>query len=137
VPKYSALDQPIHIETSLSDLLALTWRRGGIIADFIIPGEQRQALRVHFEKPLIFRVLDELLLSTEREDDKPEGLVSEHFSYLVEESAFFKSQSEAFRIIWPKARHYRFVTGSACLDVISDAEPSLSVVSHSPISSRD
>jgi len=102
--------------------------KGGIVADFEVPGELQKAVRINFEKPLIFRVLDELLLSTEREDDKNEGLVSEHFAYLVEDSAFFKSQSDAFRIIWPKARHYQFVTGWACLDVIADAEPSLSVV---------
>jgi hypothetical protein len=104
--------------------------KSGVVADFEVPGEQERAIRVSFEKALIFRVLDELLLSTENEDSKPEGLISEHFAYLVEDSAFFKAQSEAFRIIWPKARHYRFVTGSACFDVISDVPPSLEVVSH-------
>jgi hypothetical protein len=128
VPKYSALDQPIQFKTSLSDLLALTWVKGGIAADFEVPGQQERALRVHVERTLILRVLDEMPLSTEQ-DGKSEGLVSEHFAYLVEDSAFFKAQSEAFRICCPKARHYRFITGSTCLDVISDVEPSLEVVS--------
>ena len=128
MPKYSPIEQPIQIKTSLSDLLALTWRDRGIIADFIILGDQERALRVHFEKTEILRILDEMPLSTENEDTEKEGLVSEHFAYLVEDSAFFRAQSEAFRIVFKNARHYRFITGWTCLDVISDSAPSLSVI---------
>jgi hypothetical protein len=137
VPKYSALDQPIRIKTSQSDLLELTWRQRGIVADFEIPGDLERVLRVHFEKADILRVVDEMPLSTENGDSKSEGLVPEHFAYLVEDSAFFKAQSWAFKISNPKALHYRFVTGWNCLDVISNAKPSLSVVTRSPISSRE
>ena|ERR1700730_9341125 len=47
---------------------------------------------------------------------------------LREGSQFWKSQSDAFKAVFNKARHYRFVTGWTCLDVISDAEPSMSVI---------
>ena len=67
-------------------------------------------------------------LTTENEENAPHGLVPEHFAYLVEGSLFWKSQSETFKIVFNKARHYRFITGSTCLDVISDATPNISVI---------
>jgi hypothetical protein len=127
LPKYYPIKQPLEIKTSLSDLIALAWENGGTVADFIIPGDGEQALRVRFDKTHIVRILDEMPLSTES-DSKSEGLVSEHFAYFVEDSLFWKSQSEAFKIVFDKARHYRFITGWTCLDVISDAEPSISVI---------
>ena len=132
LPKYYALEQPLIIQASGSNLIALTWKGSGINADFIIPGESETALRVHFKKTDIVRILDEFALSTE-EDVEKSGLVSKHFAYLVEDSLFWKSQSEAFKIVSNKVRHYRFVTGWNCLDVISSVEPNMSVVARSPI----
>jgi hypothetical protein len=132
LPKYCALEQPLIIQASGSNLLALTWKGSGIIADFIIPGENQKALRVNFQKTEIIRILDEMPLSNE-EDTKKMGLVSEHFAYVVEDSLFWKSQSEAFKIVFNKARHYRFITGCNCLDVISVVEPSMSVVMRSSV----
>jgi len=127
LPKYQAIKQPLKIKSSLSDLITLAWEDRGIVADFIIPGDGEQVLRVHFDKTHIVRILDEMPLSTESEDTKPEGLVSDHFAYVVEDSLFSKSQSEAFKILFNKARHYRFITGWTCLDVISDGEPIISM----------
>lgn len=61
------------------------------------------------------------------EDTKSTGLVSEHFAYRIEDSLFWKSQSEAFKAAVKNLRHYRFVTGWTCLDVISEQEPNISV----------
>jgi hypothetical protein len=127
LPKYHAIEQPLEIKSSLSDLIALAWEDRGIVADFIIPSGGKQTLRVHFERTHIVRVLDEMPLSTESEDTKSEGLVPDHFAYIVEDSLFWKSQSDAFKMIFNKARHYRFITGWTCLDVISDAEPTMNV----------
>ena len=125
MPKYYVIEQPHAIKTSLSDLIALTWKDRGLVADFIIPGDDQKALRVHFDRTHIVRILDEMPLSTENEDSRSEGLVSEHFAYWVEGSLFWKSQSEAFKAVFKNARHYRFITGWTCLDVISDVEPSV------------
>jgi len=95
-------------------------------ADFVIPGDDQQALRVQFGKTEIVRILDEMPLSTEGEDTKSTGLVSEHFAYRIEDSLFWKSQSEAFKAAVKNLRHYRFVTGWTCLDVISEQEPNIS-----------
>jgi hypothetical protein len=67
-------------------------------------------------------------LSTETEDTPNEGLVSEHFAYRVEGSSFWRSQSEALKTVHAKARHYRFITGWTCLDVIADIAPVMTVV---------
>jgi hypothetical protein len=127
LPKYHAIEQPLEIKSSLSDLIALAWEGRRIVADFTIPDDGEQALRVRFDKTHIVRILDEMPLSTESEDTKSEGLVSEHFAYIVEDSLFWKSQSEAFKSVFNKARHYRFITGWTCLDVISDAAPIVTV----------
>src|SRR4051794_33893268 len=125
--RYHALTQPFAFKTSLSDLVTLTWEDQGISADFAIPGEALRALTVRFARTHVVRILDEMLLSTESADTPPEGLVPEHFAYLVEDSPYWKSQSEALKIVHSKARHYRFITGWTCLDVISDEEPIIMV----------
>jgi hypothetical protein len=104
--KYRAIEQPLKIKSSLSDLIALAWRDRGIIADFVIPSDDEHALRVRFDKTHIVRILDEMPLSTESEDAKSEGLASDQFAYFVEQSLFWKSQSEAFKMVCDEARHY-------------------------------
>ena len=130
MPKYYPLEQPLTFKISYSDLIALTWKNGALTADFVIPGESVKALRVYFHKTEIIRILDEFVLSTE-EGDRNAGLVAEHFAYSVEDAPFWKSQSETFRLVFSKVRHYCFITGNGCLDVISDVEPSMSVVTRS------
>jgi hypothetical protein len=130
--RYRALVQPFAFKTSLSDLITLVWEDQGISADFAIPGDVLRALTVRFDKTHIVRILDEMPLSTENVDTPSEGLIPEHFAYLVEDSRFWKSQSEAFRVVHGNARHYRFVTGWTCLDVISDEEPVITVTTRRP-----
>jgi hypothetical protein len=127
VPEYHLIEQPIAIKTSLSDLINLVLRGGALVADFSIPGDDQHALRVQFERVEIIRTLDEMPLSTEAEATPNNGLLSEHFAYLVDGALFWHQQSEAFRVVYSNARHFRFVTGSTCLDVISVVGPELSV----------
>jgi hypothetical protein len=128
VPKYNPIDQPAAIETSLSDLISLVLKNGALVADFSIPGDDRRALRVEFERVEMIRTLDEMPLSTEAEDTPNEGLLVHHFAYLVDGARFWNQQSEAFKVAFAKARHFRFITGWTCLDVIAAGEPKLSVV---------
>jgi hypothetical protein len=125
---YSPLEQPIAIKTSLSDLINLVLKRGALLADFLIPGDDQHVLRVQFESVEIIRTLDEMPLSTETEATPKEGLLAEHFAYLVDGALFWHQQSDAFKIVHAKARHFRFITGWTCLDVIAVGEPRLSVV---------
>jgi hypothetical protein len=128
VPKYSLIEQPIAIKTSLSDLIKLVLKGGALVADFLVPGDDQHALRVQFERVEIIRTLDEMALSTETEGTPNEGLLTEHFAYLVDGALFWNQQSDAFKIVHAKARHFRFITGWTCLDVIAAGEPKLSVV---------
>ncbi|WP_247549806.1 hypothetical protein [Bradyrhizobium sp. 138] len=127
MPKYHPIAQPLQVKTSLSDLIALTWEDQGVCADFAIPDDAWRALTVQFHRTHVVRILDEMALSPENEDTVSEGLIAEHFAYLVEDSSFWKSQSEALKLIHNNARHYRFVTGWTCLDVISDEEPVITI----------
>ena len=98
------------------------------MADFSIPGDDQRALRVEFEMVEMIRTLDEMPLSTEGENTANEGTVAEHFAYSVDGASFWNQQSETFKSVFTKVRHFRFITGWTCLDVISAGEPSLSVV---------
>ncbi|UPJ51285.1 hypothetical protein IVB30_08020 [Bradyrhizobium sp. 200] len=128
MPKYRPIEQPIAIETSLGDLTNLVLRIRALVADFSIPGEDQRALRVEFESVEMIRILDEMALSTEAEDTPNEGLSAHHFAFLVDGARFWNQQSEAFKMVFAKARHFRFITGWTCLDVIAAGEPKLTVV---------
>ncbi|MCM2477599.1 hypothetical protein HGO38_29560 [Rhizobium sp. CG5] len=80
-------------------------------------------LKVHFRNADIVRILDELLLSTEEYGIKPY-----HFAYRVDNSRFFLSQSEFYKDLKREAVHYRFITGGACLDVLTTCEPIFALV---------
>jgi hypothetical protein len=127
MPKYLPFQVSPDIKASASDMIALHWQRGGVVADFVIPGNHHQVLRVQFDRADFIRVLDEMPLSTEAEETPNEGLAPEHFAYIVEGSRFWKTQSEAWHFQFPKARHYRFITGWACLDVIAICTPTITV----------
>ncbi len=128
MPKYTPIETVPKMQSSLSDLVDLRWRDRGLTADFLIPEDKTHVLRVRFEKLEIVRILDEMPLSTESEITANEGLIPEHFAYSVEGALFWESQSEALKIVYPSLRHYRFITGWTCLDVLSDREPSFLVV---------
>jgi hypothetical protein len=128
VPKYHPIEQPIAIKASNSDLIKLVLKDRGLLADFVIPGDDLHVLRLQFERVDMIRSLDEMPLSTEAEDTPNEGLIADHFAYSVDGALFWNQQSCAFKIVFPKARHFRFVTGWTCLDVIAEGDPKLSVI---------
>jgi hypothetical protein len=86
------------------------------------------ALEVSFAGECIVRILDEMPLSSEADDSPSEGLVPDHFAYRVEGALFFRVQSEAFRLVHKTCAHYRLITGSTCLDVVTSATPEFTVV---------
>lgn len=104
-----------------ADLISFDWQRK--IAVFGIVGDTR-AFEVGFSsRSAIVRILDEFPLSTEGEPYNSAGLVPHHFAYRVNGDAFFEAQSEAWRTVEGTPNHYRFITGSGCLDVITRGEP--------------
>jgi hypothetical protein len=123
MPLYIPVDIDVQLVASHSDLVAFRWAASGISADFIIPDDPLNVLRVTFAKQCIVRLLDEMPLSTEEDDSPNEGLRHEHFAYKVEGAIFARSQSEAWKLTFGVPIHWRFVTGWACMDVLSSAEP--------------
>jgi len=128
MPIYEPIDTGIAIKASLSDLAAFQWDTNGIVADFILPEDDAHVLRVSFDRQCIVRLLDEMPLSTEVDHRLNEGLVSEHFSYLVRGADFARIQSSTWKEVSGDPEHYQFVTGWACMDVISSGKPSFAVV---------
>lgn len=126
MPLYFPIDATVPLAASLSDLIAFQWAANSITADFLLPHEG-QALRVMFDGPCVVRLLDEMPLSTE-EDGPLVGLVPEHFAYRIEGAAFASAQSATWKEVHSPVSHYRFVTGWACMDVLSPAHPLFSVV---------
>jgi hypothetical protein len=132
VPIYQPLDVGAPLKASLSDLVNFQWTNNGVSADFILPDDDAHLLRVAFDRECIVRLLDEMPLSTENDMGPVEGLISENFAYSVEGAAFSQAQSEAWKLTVKPATHYRFITGWTCLDVLSQAVPSFTVIARSP-----
>jgi len=128
MPKYQPISVPVPIKASKSDLVDFLWGYEGISADFIIPSDDGHLLRVEFNKPCIVRLLDEMPLSTEDDDTPNDGLVSENFAYSVLGATFSRTQSPAWKTVFTSVAHYRFITGWGCMDVLSSAAPSFTLV---------
>ncbi len=128
MPKYVPFQIGAEIQASLSDMIVLHWQKNGIVADFIIPRDELNVIRVQFDEVHVVRILDEMPLSTEAEPTPNEGTVPEHFAYRVEGALFWQSQSDAMKIVHKLAQHYRFITGRTCLDVIASVPPAIVVV---------
>ena len=131
--KYLPFEIGIDFQTSNSGMVSLNWKKaagrttaGAIIADFRIPNDAKNLIRVEFDSAHVVRILDEMPLSTE--EPLGEGLVPEHFAYRVVGAKFWESQSEALKLVFRSVEHYRFITGWTCLDVIAEGAPRISVV---------
>ena len=126
MPKYFPINAGLSFDCVRSDLLAISWKVNSLSADFILPDVEGHVLRVRFNGATIVRLLDEMPLSTEQ-GTKNEGLVARHFAYRVENSTFADTQSEAWKHVFGPVCHYEFITGSGCMDVLSEAKPSFEV----------
>ena len=85
-------------------------------------------MSIRFNEQCIVRLLDEMPLSTEDNGGANTGLVPEHFAYRVRNAVFERIQSVAWKISCGNPKHYQFVTGQGCMDVLSNAEPSFNVI---------
>jgi hypothetical protein len=126
--RYSPIDAGVSLQASRSDLAALHWEINGIAADFFFPDDASHLLRVSFDRSCIIRVLDEMPLSTEEEYTPNEGLVPGHFAYSIEGAVFARLQSWAWMEVNAPVKHYRFITGWTCLDVLTSAAPAFATV---------
>jgi hypothetical protein len=123
--RYFPLDAGVTFETVRSDLIGFDWQNN--CADFLIPGDEANVLRVSFTNNIIVRMLDEFALSTETEPATWEGLVPNHFAYRVDGDIFLEAQSKAWKH-GTQVEHYRFITGSGCLDVVTSLPPDFAVI---------
>jgi hypothetical protein len=126
---YEPIDPGVPIQASMSDLVAFRWETNSIEADFIVPSDKAHLISVRFDSQCIVRLLDEFPLSTEDNGGINTGLVPEHFAYRVRNAVFERMQSVAWRETRGDPKHYQFVTGWACMDVISSSEPSFKLIS--------
>ena len=114
------------IDSFLSDLLGFDWQEQ--TADFVIPDDPGNVLRVRFRSSVIVRMLDEFPLRIESNPATWEGLVPHHLAYRVEGATFAVTQSDVWKELERGVTHYRFVTGNGCLDVLSAGDPEFAIV---------
>jgi hypothetical protein len=129
MPKYLPIAVTPVFKAGYSNLMQFRWADCRLAADFAIPEDSQHVLRVQFERTEIVRIVEEMPISTEHEDTPNEGIVVQHLAYLVEGASFWNQQSQAFKDVYQKAKHYRFFTGFYCLDVIATDEPTFTVAS--------
>lgn len=128
MPRYFPIDVGVSFECVRSDLLRIDWKVNELTADFALPDDEAHAVRVRVEGTTIVRLLDEMPLSIESDPASEEGRVPNHFAYRVEGGPFAEAQSAAFKEIFGPVEHYQFVTGWGCMDVLTGAKPSFSIV---------
>ena len=128
MPRYEPLDIGIALKASQSDLLSFRWESNAIVADFFIPENPSRMLRVAFDGQCIVRLLDEMPLSTEDDPATRHGMIPENSAYRVEGAPFAQQQSPTWLEVMAPVGHYLFVTGWACMDVLSGVAPRFSVV---------
>jgi hypothetical protein len=129
MPTFKPIDGGVSMKCSLSTLDRLVLHSHALEADFYIPENANKRLRVAFPHIEITRTLDKMPLSTEESEKVARvGLKAEHFAYEVVDAHFWRSQSPAFKVAVKNLKHYVFVTGGTCLDVISRHPPTFSVV---------
>ena len=126
MPRYFPLEAPLTFDCTRSDLLRFDWQER--TADFAIPDDQEHVLRVRFHADVIVRLLDEMPLSIETDPSANRGLVPHHFAYRVEGAPFGENQPDVWREVLGPLKHFQFVTGWGCLDVLSKGEPEFAVV---------
>jgi len=85
-------------------------------------------LRVQFRTEVIARMLDEMPLSIESDASNSQGLVAHHFAYRVEGAPFADNQPDAWRQVLGPMKHFRFITGWGCLDVLALGDPEFAVI---------
>jgi hypothetical protein len=124
--RYTPLECGVTRKSHLVDLRSFDWQAK--VADWDFPDDSNRILRVRFFGSIIVRILDDFPLSTETASEDWEGLVRDHFAYLVEGDAFFAAQSESWKTLEGATRHYRFLTGNTCMDVISSSPPTFETV---------
>jgi hypothetical protein len=120
MPSYEPINIAGDVDCLTVDLLSFSWEDG--VATFGLSGGR--TLRVLFPGQVIVRMLDELALSTEDRPSDRRGLIAHHFAYRVSGDPFADIQSK----VWLNeglgpCRHYRFITGGGCLDVLAHIEP--------------
>jgi hypothetical protein len=119
--QYHPIDCGYSWDSTLVELRCFDWLTG--TSEWDIPGEPPGIMSVRFSGILVVRILDEFFLSTETSPDQWGGLVRDHFAYWVEGDSFYTAQPSAWTFGYGSTKHYRLITGNACLDVISTSEP--------------
>jgi hypothetical protein len=124
--RFYPIDAGITFDCAKSELLSFNWRE--TTADFLVPDNIKQLLRVSFQSDAIVRILDEFPLSTESDPATWQGHVPHHFAYRVEGAAFESQQSSTWLEVAGPVNHFQFLTANGCLDVLTSSTPQFSIV---------
>lgn len=125
MPIFKPLAHGLSPDDLPSDLDRLVWMRGGLAADFFV--REGRHVRVAFARVEAVRTIDETFTSTE-EDEPSVGLIPTNFAYQVEGARFWRSQSALLGELKPRLKHFAFLTGWTCLDVLSEQEPEFTLI---------
>jgi len=121
MPKYIPLQTGLNVDASKMSLAGTRQKGFAFFADYA-DSEAGSIIRVSFQKTFIFKVA--VSVDTPYEEKTPiEGLVKNHFGYMMWHSFFWEIHKESIESADEKLRHYRFVTPESCLDIIASTDP--------------
>jgi hypothetical protein len=109
----------------LPDRTDWEWDIDKLTAEFGVGSDFSSFVRIEFEGPMIFRVLDETWLSMATDSSLWSGDLTTFAREVVGDD--FAILHSMFFELNPDAKHYQFVTSTACLDVLAVSPPQSSL----------
>ena len=97
-----------------------------LVADFGLGDSFAEILRIEINGPVIVRVADETWVSTATDSSRWVGNLNAFAREVRGDD--FAAMHELFFILHDEAKHYQFVTLTACLDVLASTTPRFSLV---------
>ena len=130
MPTYTPLDAGVNFGPDEVRLADVRWRLNGLLVRWVLPRER--TLFVRFTTQTIIRIMDEFPMGEELDHiDKsqlfPDGEAF-GFAFEVTGGAFPDAQPKLFGLGLPPLKHYQFLTGSACMDILTLRPPRFRVV---------
>ena len=122
MPSYTPIQVPVAAEIPDVSLLVSGWKAGTFFVDLEVG---KQTVRASFRDPFSSRILTNVRIER-LEAGEHQGLRRRYFAYSVLGADFWY---EHFNAMIDPVRHFRFVAGVNCVDVLSKETPVILVVS--------
>lgn len=120
MPTYVPIELPREVKATECTIIAMRWPRSSLEVDVSV--KNGKSIRISFEGFLAIRTLNKVPLM-DREVDDTSGIRPDHLFYEMKSASFFRSAIGVQYMAFSSAAHYRIITLTESMDIISLATP--------------